>query len=240
MPAVGVVGDLERTVPRGDGVGFGPQCLGLLRVVVQHFGAGERVGPAGDDRRGEVAGGGAGALEDHLGDLLAVDRHGDRLTTQVAFLALEVREALGDREGLEDRRGLIHRAVAQVVLEGCQSVVRNSVQNVEVAAEQVGVGRILGGVEDDIQAAVLGRAATCVVRVSEERDLDIVFPRGVAGELVRTVADGVGTKGLHVLEGDIRKRVEGRVPEAQREVRGRLGQRDREGVVVDLLQAGQL
>ncbi len=71
----GGIADFERAGPWGDCVGLGPQLLRHVGVIGQDLGSGDRVRPTGDDRRRKVAGRRAGALEDHVGDLLAVDRH---------------------------------------------------------------------------------------------------------------------------------------------------------------------
>ena len=65
-------------------------------------------------------------------------------------------------------------------------------------------------------------------------------PRVFAVDHVRAVADRELPEGLHVLEGGVGQRVERRVSETQSEVGSRLVQRDREGVVVDLLEAGHV
>jgi hypothetical protein len=102
-----------------------------------------------------------------------------------------VREARRDREGLEDGRGLVDRTVAELRLEGRERGRRNAVDDVDLTREQVGVGGILRRVEDDVQACVVRCTAALVVVVLHERDLHVVLPRVVRGDLVRAVADRV-------------------------------------------------
>src|SRR5665647_2825501 len=80
VTTIGVVADRERSAPRRDGVSLCPQVLGLRRVELQHVAARDLVGPAVDDRRGEVVGRRAGGREDLVGDQLAVDRLRDGRT----------------------------------------------------------------------------------------------------------------------------------------------------------------
>ncbi len=96
----------------------GPTALGALGVEVEDLVAGDAVGEPVDDRGREVLGRRAGAREDDLGDLLAVDRLRDRGTTERTLFTREVRETGRDRERLEDRRGLVDRTVAELVLVG--------------------------------------------------------------------------------------------------------------------------
>ena len=63
VATVGVVGDLEGAVPRGDGVGLRPQFLGLVGVVAQDVVAGQVLGVALKGGGGEVLGGGCGVFE---------------------------------------------------------------------------------------------------------------------------------------------------------------------------------
>ena len=98
MAAVSVVGDREFSGERGNRVGFGPEALGLLGVVLEHLRAFQAVRVARDHRGSEVGGRGAGALEDRVGDLLTVDRTREGGTAQLPLLPGEVLEALRDGE----------------------------------------------------------------------------------------------------------------------------------------------
>ena len=240
MSTIGVVGDGELAVPRGDVVGLGPEAHGLLGVELEDLGALEGVGVPVDDRRGEVGRRRARVLEDDLGHLSSVDRHGDGGTTQLSLLTVEVRQAGGDGERLEDGRGLVDRAVAELVLEARERGIRDGVEHVEVATLERGIGRFLRGVEDEVESVVHGDATTGVVGVHDELDLHVVLPRAFAIEHVGAVSDRVLTEGVDVVERRAREREERRVAEAQREVGLGLLERHGEGRVVDDLQAGQL
>ena len=106
--AISIVCNAELTAPRGDGVGLGPQFLGLGRVVLQYFISLEFLGVGADWGCKEVDGGRGGTVEDLLGDGLAVDGHGNGLTTQIAFLILaEVVKPFRNGEGEGVATGLI-------------------------------------------------------------------------------------------------------------------------------------
>ena len=85
-----------------------------------------------------------------------------------------------------------------------------------------------------------GLAVAVVVGVHDEVDLLVVLPGAFAVEHVRAVADRVLTERLDVLEGRLGQREERRVAEAEREVRLGLLELDREGQVVDDLEAREL
>ena len=87
---------------------------------------------------------------------------------------------------------------------------------------------------------VLCRGVTDVVLVGDQGHLDVVLPRCVGGELVGAVADRLLAAGLGVVEGRVGQRRVGGVAEAADEVVAGLLQLDREGVVVDVLDAGQV
>src|SRR5690606_41358750 len=94
--AVAVVRHGARAGERLDLVGLGPQALGLVGVELQNLRARDVLAVLGHQRRAEVRGRRTGALEDLLGDLLTVDRAADGLTAQVALLAAEVLQRLGE------------------------------------------------------------------------------------------------------------------------------------------------
>lgn len=187
-----------------------------------------------DDRGGEVRRWGAGAFEDGLGDLVAVDGQGDGLATQHAFFAGEVLKALRDGEGLEHSGRLVDGTARELVLEGGERGVWDSVQHIQVVGEQVRVSGVEGWVEDELHAVVLSLASTGVVRVRNDGGVLVVVP---LLELVWTVADWVLTECVHVVKCGFRKREECGVSQAQWEVGLRLGELDGEGGVVDDLEA---
>ena len=132
--AISIVCNAELTAPRGDGVGLGPQFLSFGRVVLQHFIALEFLGVGANRGCKEVDGGRGGAVEDLLGDGLAVDGHGNGLTTQVAFLVLaEVFQPFRNGEGERIATGLVVCLQRLVGLEGGKCGVRNRVREVQVA-----------------------------------------------------------------------------------------------------------
>src|SRR5699024_3636011 len=89
-----------------------PKLLGLFRIVFQNFIDRNVLGVASYNRRGEVMGWGAGALEDGLGDFFTVDGVWESLTAQYAFFSTEVFKVFTDGKRLEDCRRLIDRAIA--------------------------------------------------------------------------------------------------------------------------------
>src|SRR6476469_8384741 len=236
---VGVVGNGERLVrvPLLDGVGLGPGFLGLVGVERQVLGSGDRVAVAVKHGGREVLGGLACAVEDHLGDLFAVDRHGDRLAAELAGLAAPFRQVFRDGDGLVAGVRLVDGAVAEVRLEVLQRAGRDGLQDVQVVGHQVLVRRVVVLVDLERYAGVLGLARAVVVRVRNELDLHVVLPAAVR-ELVRTIADRLLAEALRVLQRAGRDRHEGGVTEAQRPVGFRLREFNGEGLVVDDLQAG--
>ena len=73
-------------------------------------------------------------MEDLLGDGLAVDGHGNGLTTQVAFLVLaEVFQPFRNGESERIATGLVVCLQRLVGLEGGKCGVRNRVREVQVA-----------------------------------------------------------------------------------------------------------
>src|SRR5690606_17399803 len=168
VTAVRVVRNLEGAFPGSNGVSLCPQFSGSLGVVLQHLCTGERVSPTVNDGRREVRRWGTGAFKDHIGDLVAVDGHGDGLTTQLTLFTLKVGKPLRNGEGLEDRSSLVDRAVAKVSLERGESRVRDAVNDVHVVCEQVCIRSVLGLVEHKGQAVVLRCTRTFVVRVGDQ------------------------------------------------------------------------
>ena len=234
MATISVVGDGKRAGPRVDLVSLFPQALCFLRVVLQNLSTVEGVGVASDHRGGEVRCRGAGAVEDGRGDLLAVDCTGDCSAAQLALFTTEVLEALRDGEGLEDGSRLVHGALAQLVVEGCERRVRDSVGHVQVACEQVSVGSVLLCIEDEVDAVVLRSAVAGVLLVWNDDGVLVVVP---LSKLVRAVADRVLAVCSEVIECRLVHWVEGGVAQAQREVGFWLGQLDGERLIVHNLQA---
>ena len=240
VATVGVVGDGEGAVPRGDGVGLRPQFLGLLGVVGQNVVAGNVGVVALKRRSGEVLGGGTGAVEDGLHDGVAVDGHRDGLAAQLAFLTGEVGEVLRDREVLGASVGLVHGAARQLGLVGGEHGGRNGVENVHGVGRQILVGRVEARVEDEGHAVVLGLGVTHVVLVGNGGELDVVLPRVGGGHLVGAVAHGGLAAGIRISQRGIRERCVGDVSQTRHEVRGGVLQLRGEGVVVNFGQAGDL
>ena len=240
MATVGVVGDGEGAVPRGDGVGLRPQFLGLVGVVGQDVVAGDVGVVALKGRSGEVLGGGAGAVEDGLRDGVTIDGHGDGLAAQAAFLTGEVGQVLRDREVLDASVGLVHGAAGQLGLEGLEDGGRDAIKDVHGVGGQVLVGGVEARVEDEGHAVVLSLGVTHVVLVGNGGELDVVLPRVGRGHLVGAVAHGGLAASVGVSEGRVRERCVGDVAQARHEVRGGVLQLRGEGVVVDLGQAGDL
>ena len=162
---------------------------------------------------------------------------GDGLAAQSALLAGVVLQVLAQGEGLEDGGGLVDGALAQVGLVDVEGGVRHGVEHVEVAGEQIGVGGVLGGVEDELEAVVLWGTLTLVLVVGDDGGVLVVVP---LGQLVRAIGDGVLAVGVHVLVCGLVERVEGGVTQLAREVLLRAVQGDGEGVVVHNLEALEL
>ena len=240
VATVGVVGDGEGAVPRGDGVGLCPQLLSLLLVVGQDVVAGDVGVVALKRRSGEVFGGGTGAVEDGLHDGLTVDGHRDGLAAQLAFLTGEVGEVLRDREVLGASVGLVHGAARQLGLVGGEHGGRNGVEDVHGVGRQILVGRVEARVEDEGHAVVLGLGVTHVVLVGNGGELDVVLPRVGRGHLVGAVAHGGLATGIGISQRGIRERRVGDVSQTRHEVRGGVLQLRGEGVVVNFGQAGDL
>src|SRR5690606_33693497 len=95
---------------------------------------------------------------------------------------------------------LVHSAVAELVFEGLECRVRNSVENIKVARLRVSVRSILRGVEREGQTTVDRLANTVVVGVRHQVDLLVVHPGVLAGQHVRAVTDRSLSEGLEVLE----------------------------------------
>lgn len=237
--AVGVVGEGELAVVVGDGLGLGPQFLGLLRVVLQVLAALEGVGVARGERGGEFDGRGAQTVEHLLADGAAVDGHGQRLTAELTFLGvgLPVFQRCRDGEGLAHGAGLAVRLDRRVGLEGLGSGGRDGVQHVEVAGLDVGVCGLVIGVDLEGHTVVLHHFVALVGVVLDEFDLLVVAP-GL--ELVRTVADRLLAEGLRILVEGFRQRGESAVADLDGEHGVRLVQVDGELVVVDDLEAFEL
>ena len=239
MATIRVVSDREGAGPRGNGVCLCPEFLGLVSVVGQDLRAGDRVVVAIDDRGGEVLGRGTGTREDGVGDGVAVDRVGDCLATQVAFFTGEVFQGERNCEGLEDCCRLIHGATGEVCFVGGECRVRKCVEDVKVAGEQILVGGIERGVEDNVHATVLGNVVTLVLRIRDQVDLSVVLPAAF-GDHVGAVTNGLLATGFHVFQGRVRKREVCGVAEALREVSCRGLKGNGERVVVNDLEAGQI
>ena len=234
MASVSVVGDAELAVKRRDRVRLSPQALRLLRVVGEHLGAIQAVGVARDHRGGEVGRRSARALEDRVGDLLTVDRARQRGAAQLALLAGEVLKLLRNGEGLEHSSRLVHSTLTELVLEGGEGGVRNGVEHIQVAGEQVGVGRVLLSVKHKVHTVVLRGAITGVLLVRDDRGVLVVVP---LGQLVGAVGDRVFTVGVDVVVRARVHRVVGGVAQSGDEVGFRLVQLDGERLVVDDLEA---
>src|SRR5699024_10854255 len=114
-----------------------PKLLGLFRIVFQNFIARNVFGIASYNRRGEVMGWGAGALEDGLGDFFTVDGVGESLTAQYAFFSPAASKLCAAGSPLEDWRRLTDRALASARLAARERRVRDLIQDIEVAREQV-------------------------------------------------------------------------------------------------------
>jgi len=136
--------------------------------------------------------------------------------------------------------GLVDGGAREGLLVGGHGGGGNGVEDVDVTSLEVVVGGIHRVVEDEGHAPVLGLLVADVVLVGDEGDLDVVLPRVVGGQLVGAVADRLLAAGLGVVEGRVGQRRVGGVAEAADEVVAGLLQLDREGVVVDDLDAGQL
>ncbi len=223
----------------GDGLGLGPQFLGLLRVVLQVLAALEGVGVARGERGGEFDCRSAQAVEHLLADGAAVDGHGQRLAAELAFLGvgLPVFQRRRDSEGLAHGTGLVVRLDGGVGLEGLGGRGRDGVHHVEVAGLDVGVRGLVIGVDLEGHAVVLRHVVALVGVVLDELDLLVVAP-GL--ELVRTVADRLLAEGLRILVEGFRQRGEGEVADLDGEHGVGLVQVDGELVVVDDLEAFEL
>ena len=241
MATVSVVGEGKLVVgsPRADGVGLLPEFLGLLLVVLQILATLERVGIARGQRRGEVDGRSTGAVEHLVADVLAVDGHGDGLTTQGAFLGtrLEVLQAGRNGELLDDGTGLVVGLYGLIGFEGLGGGGRHGLHHVEGTGLDVGVGGVILGVNLEGHAVVLRGAVALVVRVLHEHDLVVVIP-GL--ELVRTIADRSLTEGIRVLVEGFRQRSECGIAHLDGEHGIGLVQVDGELVIVDDLQTFKL
>ena len=211
--------------------------LALVGVELQVLGSRDRVAVAVKHRSREVLGRLARAAEDHLGDLVAVDGHGDGLAAELARFAAPLRQVFRDGDGLVAGVRLVDGAVAQVRLEVLQRAGGDGLQDVQVVGQQVLVGGVVVLEDLERHAGVLGLAGTVVVRVRNELDLHVVLPAAVR-QLVRAVADRLLAEALRVLECSGRDRDEGGVAQTQRPVGLRLLQFDGEGLVVNDLQAG--
>src|SRR5690625_1107176 len=197
VTTVGVVGDGERALEGLDLLGLLPQLLRLGLVELEHLVARDGVRVAVHHRGGEVRHRLAGAGEDLLADLGAVDGVGDRLAAQGAGLTREVRILHVDRDGVVDRDRLVDRPVPELGLEARQGARRDLVDDVQAAGEQIVVRRLLVLVEDELEAVVGGRAGPRVVWVDLEDGVLVVVP---FHQLVWTVADRRLAEGLRVVE----------------------------------------
>ncbi len=120
VATVRVVGNLEGWgSPLVDLVSLSPQLLSLLWVVLHDFVALDVLGVTRENWGGEVLGRSASALEDGLGDLLAVDCVGDGLAAQLALFTGEVLEVLADGEGLEASVRLVDCTITLSGLTSC-------------------------------------------------------------------------------------------------------------------------
>ena len=132
------------------------------------------------------------------------------------------------------------RAVTEIGGVRLHCAVRNTVQNIEVVAEQVCICSILSCVEHDVESAVHGLAATLVVRVCNKVDVNVVLPCTFFSDHVRTVTDGVLAECFHVVIGDRRQWEECGVSQTQWEVRLWAREGDGEGQVVNDLETSQV
>ncbi|MDQ0583258.1 hypothetical protein QF030_005436 [Streptomyces rishiriensis] len=176
-----------------------------------------------EHRGGPVGGGGAGVLEDRLGDLLAVDRAGEAGTDLVRAGGVPLLVVEGEGQGLDDAGGGVQIAVAEVVLDVLELGRGHVVDEVEVAGQQVGVGGVVVGVDLQGHAAVLrlvvagvavpllqghlGALGVGVDRVRPVSDrflqpVRVVGEEGLGQRGVGGVAQGVGEGGELLLELD--------------------------------------
>ena len=183
--AVGAVGDAEGAVPWRDGVRLGPQLLGFCLIVCQHA-IGVEIGVIPlDHRRKEVRGRGHGATENRLGDILTVDGMCDGLAAVFAFLALKMFEVLGNGEGRERRAWLADRSDGCLAPIGFQRGSRNGVKHIEIAGQQIRVGRVEALVDLEVDTSIAGLAWTGIGSITFEDDFLAALVRL---QLVWTVA----------------------------------------------------
>ena len=149
-------------------------------------------------------------------------------------------QVLGDRHRRDAGVGFVDGAACEGFLVGADGRGGHGVHDVEVTGLEVVVGGVHRLVELDEDTLVLGLLVTNVVLVGNQVDLDVVLPGVLRGELVGAVADRVLAAGLGVVQGRVRQRRVGGVAQAAEEVVAGCLQRDREGVVVDDLDAGQV
>jgi hypothetical protein len=229
----------DRQLAAGEAAGAVDELLGLLRVVRAQVAADRVVEAAllADDRGGPVLGGHAGVVVDLLGDLLAVDRHGDP-APQVGLVGAGpgvVVERVG--EGLDDAGLLVDEPVAEVALGVRELAGGQFVGDVEVAGLEVGVGGVLVRVDLQLDAVVLGLVVARVLVVLHELHRRALVVRL---DLVRAVADGLVEPRGVVVEERLRQRREGRVAEGVGPDGELLRQLDGERPVVHDLQPGEL
>ena len=107
--AVGVVANGEGLAlrPGRDGFGFVPELLGPLGVVVKHLRTGKLCIEPFNDRCGELLRRLPRSGENHAGDFLAVDGHGDGLAAQRTGFPGELIEVLGNGDRLVLGRRLL-------------------------------------------------------------------------------------------------------------------------------------
>src|SRR5581483_7722027 len=125
------------------------ELSGLDRVVVAGVAAQSGLVAAGraEDRGGPVGGRGAGAPEDGLGDLPAVDRNGQAGADLARAAGVPPGVVVGKGEGLQDAGRRVDVAAVQVGPDVLELGGGHVVHQVEVAGQHVGVGGVAVGVD---------------------------------------------------------------------------------------------
>ena len=143
-------------------------------------------------------------------------------------------QLLRNGEALEHSDRFVDGTVAQFLLEARHGGVRNRIQHVELAREEVSVGGVELGIEDELHALVLSLAVAFVAVIGNDGGAFVVGP---LLQLVGSAAHGLFAVGIHVIKSGIGKREEGRVAETVREVSFRLVQLHGKCFVINNLQA---
>ena len=201
MRAVGVVGDRVSASPFRDGIGLRPQPRA-------------RSGSKFSASLPSMSGSNPGS------ELAVKSRAGARAPEKILrqiwsrLMAAESarRRSLpsspakcGSRSGVSRvwlaAAGARDRAVAEVSAVDGQHAGRNGVQHIEIARQQVGVGGVQVGVEDEPQALVLRHPVAVVAGIGHQVEFDVVLPGRdcrLVGESVRAVADRMLAECRHV------------------------------------------